>query len=432
MERVGDARENELVEERSRAYLLLALTLTCCWPLDVVMAGGWSLDTLALRIGWSGLFVLGAWRNRRRPERADRTLSFLAIASSVVISGIAFRTGGSSSSLFYMLPFVPVLASQVEPERTSTLRWCAKIVFAAGIGILLYERQNLITLLAWTAITFFLGWWSVFWLERSRARRARLLEAERQQSVLERDRAHALQELALAEQRRGSMERLVAVGQLAAGVAHEVNNPLASVKSNLEYLLSIETPPADRADVLRESLLGLERISRIVDDLRSFAREPGLAAGTVDVYAAIEEACRAASIRLRVLAAVETRVDPGLPPLHCHAGRLAQVLVNLLVNAADAIESAGRTVDGRVIVRAFARGETICVQVEDNGRGVDPAMAERIFEPFVTTKPAGSGIGLALAREFTQSLGGSLGVDRSELGGARFTIELPIASRKTA
>ena len=95
MKRVGDAREYGLVEERSRAYLLLALTLTGCWPLDVVMAGGWSFDTLALRIGWSALFVIGAWRNRRAPERADRTLSFLAIASSFVISGIALRTGGS-------------------------------------------------------------------------------------------------------------------------------------------------------------------------------------------------------------------------------------------------------------------------------------------------------------------------------------------------
>jgi two-component system, NtrC family, sensor kinase len=424
----GGEGQARLVEERRRAYLLLALMLTGCWPLDVVMLGRWPLDTLAIRVAWSALCLVAASRNRRAPERADATLSIVAVASCFAMSGLALSTGGTESPLFYMLPFLPVLAAQLEPATQSTLRWCVGLILGAGLAMLIHEDKSLVSLLAWSAITFFMGWWAVYWLERSRERRAALIETERRQSVLERDRSRVLQELALAEQRRGSMERLAAVGQLAAGVAHEVNNPLASVKSNLEYLLSVDPQAPDRELVLRESLLGLERIHSIVEDLRSFSREPGQSADDVDAHAAIEEACRIASIRLRVLAAVETRVAPGVPQLRCHRGRLVQVLVNLLVNAADAIESAGRTVDGKVLVRAFAEGDAVHLHVEDNGRGVDPALAERIFEPFVTTKPAGSGIGLALAREFTESLGGVLRVDRSDLGGARFSLELPLAS----
>lgn len=409
-----------LAGERKRAYLLLAAMVTGCWPLDVVMLGRWPLDSLAIRLAWSGrCFVAIAW-NRLRPDRPGASLSFLAVGSSLAMGTLAMRTGGSASPLFFMLPFVPVLASQLEPERTSTLVQCAAVVFALGIATLLYEGKPLVVLCSWAAIVFFLCWWGVYWHHRSLERRATLVE-------IERERAQVLQELALAEQRRGSSERLAAVGQLAKGVAHEVHNPLASVKSNLEFLLAVELPAGEREVVLRDSLLGVERIHRIVEDLREYAREPGPSVDEVDAADVIAEACQAASVRLRVLATVEKRVEAGLPHLRCHRGRLVQVLVNLLVNAADAIESAGRTVDGRVIVRALRSAGRVVIHVEDNGGGVPAAMAERIFEPFVTTKPAGSGIGLALAREFTESLGGTLRVENGDLGGARFVLELPVA-----
>ena len=415
------------VGERERAYQMLATMILACWPVDAILVRHWPLDTLALRASWAGL-CLGciAW-GRRRPAGTDAALGVLAIGSCVAMGTLAMRTGGSASPLFYMLPYVPVLASQVEPPRASTLYACMAVLFCIGEATLLREGKGPVSLASWAALVFFLGWWAVYWQRRSLARRAAMVEAERQKGTLERDRARALEELALAEQRRGSTERLAAVGQLAKGVAHEVHNPLASVKSNVEFLLAVEVPPAEREAVLRDTLAGVDRIHRIVEELRDFAREPRAPIDEVDADGAIAEACAIAAPRLRVLATVEKRVDAALPHLRCHRGRLVQVLVNLLANAADAIETAGRTVDGRVIVRAFALRGRVTVEVEDNGPGVPPALAERIFEPFVTTRPAGGGIGLALAREFTESLGGALRVEAGEMGGARFVLELPAA-----
>ena len=167
----------------------------------------------------------------------------------------------------------------------------------------------------------------------------------------------------------------------------------------------------------------MERICQIATDLRCLARDPGDTAEEVPPSAAIDEPLRLASVRLRKVAHLDLRLTPGLPALLCSRGRLLQVLVNLLANAADAVDGAGRTVR----VTTSLDEDAIVFAVDDDGPGIPP-VGEEIFAPFFTTREAtGMGLGLALCRNFAERLGGSVEAGRSELGGARFALGLPAA-----
>jgi C4-dicarboxylate-specific signal transduction histidine kinase len=275
----------------------------------------------------------------------------------------------------------------------------------------------------------------------------RLREAER---VAQEERLAALEQLARsehlrlhAERERAEVERLVMVGQLAAGVAHEVNNPLAFVKANLSYLqeeLRREDSPPDPvefSEVLTETEQGLLRIQQIVTDLRRFSREGNEQereeAGSPGE--AMEEARRLASVRLRGLGEVVLDVGPELPRVRLGQRRLVQVLLNLLLNAADAVEAAVPPRAARVVVKARRREEGgVRLEVEDNGPGIPPEVLPRLFEPFFTTKPAGkgTGLGLALCRGYVSQAGGTLSVENRTEGGARFILLLQETTEATA
>nr|WP_228531045.1 MULTISPECIES: ATP-binding protein [Myxococcaceae] len=250
-----------------------------------------------------------------------------------------------------------------------------------------------------------------------------------------RARLAALQELATSERRRAESERLAVVGRLAAGVAHEVNNPLAFVTANLHCLQrdlgpkGLALPADEQREVLAEMGVGLERIRLIVSDLRTFAREGEEEPAGCDVARVVEEALRIASVRLRRVAQVDCALAAPLPPAAIAPGRLSQVLVNLLMNAADALEGARAPARVWVSARVLPTGGVeLCV--EDNGPGLPPAALERLFEPFFTTKAPGrgTGLGLALSREYVERYGGSLHAENRAEGGARFTLLLPRAA----
>jgi C4-dicarboxylate-specific signal transduction histidine kinase len=229
------------------------------------------------------------------------------------------------------------------------------------------------------------------------------------------------------------VDRLVLVGQLAAGVAHEVNNPLAFVKSNLCFLeqeLEREDGALNRGelgDVLAETQQGVLRIQQIVTDLRRFSRggdgseELGLAED------ALHEARRLASVRLREVGEVSLECPPGLPPVRLGQRHLVQVLLNLLLNAADAVEEALPARRARIVVRARVVEGGVRLEVEDNGPGIRPEVLDKLFEPFFTTKPPGkgTGLGLALCREYVSRAGGTLVAENRAEGGARFVLEVP-------
>jgi signal transduction histidine kinase/CheY-like chemotaxis protein len=257
-------------------------------------------------------------------------------------------------------------------------------------------------------------------VEDARAHRA--LRMDLQQQVTERT-----AELGRAKDALHRAEKLAALGQFAAGVAHEVNNPAAVLTANLHYLADAEDHALsdEGRDAVRESLQSVQRIAAIVRQLLDAGR---LAASqekpvAVPVKRLGDDAMSVARVRC----GRRVRLDNELPEdLHVsgHEGVVAQVLVNLVVNAAQAIPD--HRSDGRVVIRAETAGERVRVVVDDNGSGMAPEVLNRAFEPFFTTKPFGSGtgLGLAVSRGLIMSLGGDLRLESEKGKGTRATIEL--------
>ncbi|MBM4359249.1 MAG: HAMP domain-containing histidine kinase [Deltaproteobacteria bacterium] len=223
-------------------------------------------------------------------------------------------------------------------------------------------------------------------------------------------------------------ERLASVGRLAAGLAHEIGNPLAAISSFEELLLeSPNLDPEERDFVLRMKR-ETERVHHVLRDLLDFARPArGLSQGAEppgqgDVAEAVNHVVKLVRPQptfreLRLLIEINDR----LPRVRMRPERLEQVLVNLLLNAADVCPPGGTAV-----VRAAHAGDQVRVEVEDDGGGVDPAVAATLFEPFVTTKDVGkgTGLGLAVCRGLVEAAGGSIRHESGERG-ARFIVELP-------
>jgi PAS domain S-box-containing protein len=242
------------------------------------------------------------------------------------------------------------------------------------------------------------------------------------------------------ETRVAQAERLASVGMLTAGVAHEVNNPLAYAAANVGLVLEElerglapdEARSAAALELLREARGGIERAKEILRDLRVFARADDTGAGVADVHASLDAALGLVATELRHRARV-SRSYGDVAPVHAAEGRLVQVFVNLLLNAAQALEGARQgSAEVRVATRMSA--EHVVVEIADTGPGIARADQERVFEPFFTTKPPGigTGLGLAICRGIVGELGGSIELE-SELGqGATFRVVLPAASEPIA
>jgi PAS domain S-box-containing protein len=222
-------------------------------------------------------------------------------------------------------------------------------------------------------------------------------------------------------------ERLATLGELAAGVVHELNNPLTSITVYADYLVKkLEGQGADAADLEKLRRIGqsAHRILRFSRDLVQYARPSGRDLEDVDVAGVVRQSvsiCDHLVERGGITLTVE--VDPELPVIRAVAGQLEQVLINLITNAVHAVESGGQ-----VVVQARVDGpKAILIEVADSGPGITDEDRERIFEPFFTTKPdgKGTGLGLSIVRNIVEQHGGEIAVDRSELGGAAFRIVLP-------
>jgi PAS domain S-box-containing protein len=265
-------------------------------------------------------------------------------------------------------------------------------------------------------------------------------------------------------------QKLEALGQLAAGLAHEINTPIQFVSDNTRFLaegyeamlklvltyrdamgelpaeggsgpravvaevesetdvdfLAEEIPPA-----IRESLDGVARVAELVRAMKTFS-EPGHERQQVDLNETLRTVLTVAGGQLRDVAEVTCDLEE-LPLVTCHAGDVSQVFLNLLVNAADSIRETGRR--GRITVTSRVAGERVVVTVSDTGTGIPESIRLRIFEPFFTTKEVGLGTGQGLHLAWTvvqDRLGGTLSV-ASEVGvGSTFTISVPYRSRQGA
>jgi PAS domain S-box-containing protein len=231
-------------------------------------------------------------------------------------------------------------------------------------------------------------------------------------------------------------DRMAAVGALAAGVAHEINNPLAYVMLNLDLVVrqlrrSGETVVRanELADKLAEAREGAERVALIVKDLLSFARSEE-SWGPINLRDCVDGALKMVRSELRGRAQLE--LDWGdLPPVDGNSARLGQVFLNLLINAVQALPAI-HPEKNRIRVVAFEDNGHAVVEVHDNGQGIEEAALPRLFEPFFTTKPTGegTGLGLSICHSIVTSMGGDLTARNLAEGGACFRVALPRSGSK--
>jgi signal transduction histidine kinase len=235
------------------------------------------------------------------------------------------------------------------------------------------------------------------------------------------------------------VSRLSSLGTLAAGMAHEINNPLAFIFLNLEFMQrelnrwSLELEPKSfgdgirrAAEVLGETQKGAQRIRDIVHGLKTFARPELEARGPVDVLATVEASIAMVAHEIRCRATLRTQVDAALPPVLGNAARLGQVFLNLLLNAVQALADDDPAPNEILVVLAHDE-RSVLVEVHDTGAGIAPEIRGRIFEPFFTTKPVGSGtgLGLAICHGIVTAHGGTISVDSEPGRGSCFRVRLP-------
>jgi signal transduction histidine kinase len=224
-------------------------------------------------------------------------------------------------------------------------------------------------------------------------------------------------------------EKMAAFGLLSAGIAHEVGNPLAAV-SSLIQMLQRRRPDYYTAEKLDLAGRQLQRIQRTIREVVDFSRPGPTEAGPVRLADAADEALGIAKYYHRTKDRVLTTAIPAdLPPVRAVRDRLTQVVLNLVLNAIDATSKGGR------IALEAGRDEDgggVEFRVEDDGRGVDPSDRPKLFEPYFTTKPRGTGLGLFVSRQIAEELGGSLSFRPGHDRGSVFVLRLPALATEPA
>jgi signal transduction histidine kinase/CheY-like chemotaxis protein len=242
-------------------------------------------------------------------------------------------------------------------------------------------------------------------------------------------------------------DRQVALGTLAAGAAHEINNPLAYVMGNLGFLAEelerlepgavtggahlTTAQIAEMREMVREALEGAERVRLIVRDLQTFARAEGEATEVVDVGAQLENAIKMAKKEIAQRAAL-VRDYQDVAPVNANPGRLGQVFLNLILNAAQAIPEGAPDANEVRVVSRMNGSDTVLVEVHDTGCGISPVARQHLFEPFFTTKPigVGSGLGLYICKNLVTAIGGTIRAEDGATRGSVFQVRLPAAPPK--
>jgi len=248
-------------------------------------------------------------------------------------------------------------------------------------------------------------------------------------------------------------DKLLTIGELASGIAHEINNPLGYVNSNVDTLknyldgiipvleklvpgnggpdfdgalaamqaINLDYIAADLPECIEETREGIGRVLTIISDLKALAREDSVEMDTLDIHKVLEGAVNIVWNQIKHKAQL-VREYTDAPAIACYPSQLGQVFLNLLHNAVQAIES-----NGRIVLRTGKRNGFVFVEVEDNGSGMDKEVARQVFEPFYTTKPRGigTGMGLNIARKIIERHHGRISLQSEKGKGTTFRVELP-------
>jgi len=232
-----------------------------------------------------------------------------------------------------------------------------------------------------------------------------------------------IEQLQTLNEQLARAERLAAMGTLAAGVAHEVNNPLASISSLVQMMKAkADDDTREKLDLISTQI---ERITQVTKDLTNFARVRPAARRNVDINAVVDSGIRLASFDSDFQKLELTRdLATDLPEIHADGDQIQQVILNLLLNARDAMPNRGK-----LTVTTSASDSSVVISVEDSGSGIDESVRKQLFDPFFTTKPAGkgTGLGLAVCYGIITAHNGYIDVESANGTGTKFTVTLPIA-----
>jgi len=224
------------------------------------------------------------------------------------------------------------------------------------------------------------------------------------------------------ERRLRERDRLAAVGQLAAQVAHEIKNPLAGIRGACEIMMS-RLAGSRMHEVAEEVVRQIDRLNRTVEELLQFSRPARTTQYPTDLHALIETVLGMVMRERRAsTVAVERAYDERLPPVPLDAAQMQQVLYNVLLNACQAMDYRGR-----LTIATELRDSSAVIEVRDSGPGIPEGAVDSIFEPFYTTRTEGTGLGLAIVKKIVQAHGGSIHAGPGPEGGAEFRISLPLA-----
>jgi signal transduction histidine kinase len=359
-----------------------------------------------INIGVDGWFT----RRNTRP---------VAESARVLVNALGFMVNGHITHwlhvLWFYVPFCLLWYSAV--DRWVRVRLGAFLVVVTAFALWDGADPNV-------ALTFvLLSIFSYLLTEK----RLNLLRSLLQEVIAHREQLH------VAYQRAMEQEKLSSLGMMAAGVAHEINNPMSFVTSNIHSLYrelkarpSLSEPLQEYVeDVLPATLDGIRRVNAIVSDLRRFARGDAESYVEFDLNAEVQAALRIAHNQLSHCD-VETELGE-VGQLTGRPQQIAQAVVNVLVNAGQATASGGR-----VHLSTRREGDWVRVAVDDTGTGIPPEAMRNLFQPFFTTKPqgAGMGLGLAVSHGIITAHGGRIEVETTPGKGSRFTLHLPRVPRQ--
>jgi signal transduction histidine kinase len=236
------------------------------------------------------------------------------------------------------------------------------------------------------------------------------------------------------EEERIRLERLAALGEMSAVMAHQIRNPLAGMAAGIQHLLTKFDETDDRHGALRRIQKEGERVSRTIDDILMTSRPPQLNLAPCKVSEVLDEVVGHWEQQATAQGVeISTEYDPGLPEVRGDKARLEQALLNLVANAIEAMPNGGHLwlrAKGPVSHESVGDGdgEYVDVVIEDNGVGIKEEDLNKILDPFYTTKVRGTGLGLPIARRIIEGHKGGLTLESEEGAGAKVTVRLPVAA----
>jgi C4-dicarboxylate-specific signal transduction histidine kinase len=417
-----EAHSQQRVAAWREAYLYGILIAAVFLPFDFLYPErlAW---TLGARAALVATLVGCRWRLGTAPRTATGRVALTgALAAALLTPVVVVTSAGGTGPRFGFLLSVPFILLSLLPEVPHVAAFAGLFAALVGGGVLVSERQPAALVVEWTILA------SVVTAATAvGARRVRLIAARADEAEREHDEVVA--ELERSEQRRAASERFALVGRLAAGIGHEINNPLSAVKGNLSCALE-ELERGDVApharEALVEALAATERIAWTTADMRALANDAGAPLVSCAVDDAIRDGIARASPRLRGVK-VLVDLEPGLPLVLSEPRLLSDAVAQLAAQAASARGTAGEG-GGAPTVRVGARrvGGGIEITIDDEGPRIPAHVLPAVFEPFAAqgeVRGGGLGLSLPLTRELAERSGGRVEARWHE-GGNRYAVTL--------